>query len=559
MNKIRKKEQLLKELDKMRRKSERIEQCRYELESVQKKYEKLLESSPDAMLFVNPQSKIVFVNAQFERLFGYTEAEVIGKSLEMLIPERFRSMHHDNVAKFFSSPRVRPMSAGLRIYGLRKDGSEFPADISLNPLQADGELLATAAVRDMTERRHAEEIIERNYHIQRVISSILKIALEPIQLADQMDQVLELIVTMPGLALQSKGFIYLVEDDPQVLVLKAPRSFSEAAQPPCEKVVMGQCICSLGESMCSTLFSDCADEGHEIRYKDGFPHGHYCVPIAAAGKLLGIISLYVEQGHKRSLEEEEFLTAVANTLVGVIERQKADLEKQKLQEQLAQAEKFSALGRITANVADEIRNPLTAVGGFARRLHKVANDAIEQEYTSSIISEVNRLETILHDVLIFSHAGSNHHDEHDIRVILDEALSLYEEKCRQQSIAIRKEYGDLPSVTADKGQVREAINQLLINAIDAMPNGGTLSITTKKDIVKGVPYAAISVEDTGAGIPDDKLNMIFEPFFTTKIRPKGTGLGLSIAKKIAEEHGGFINAENRDGAGSEFALFLPIK
>lgn len=558
MKKFRKKEQLLKELDKMRRKSERIEQCRFELEGVQKKYEKLLESSPDAMLFVNPESRIVFVNAQFERLFGYTEAEVIGKSLEMLIPERFRARHHENVEKFFSNPRVRPMGVGLRIYGLRKDGTEFPADISLNPLQADGELLATAAVRDETEHRRAEDIIERNYHIQRVISSILKIALEPIPLADQMDQVLELIFTMPGLALQSKGFIYLVEEDPQVLVLKAPRSFSESEQPPCEKVVMGKCMCSLGESSCSTLFSDCAAEGHEISHKDGFPHGHYCVPIASAGKLLGIISLYVEQGHKRSPEEEEFLTAVANTLVGVIARQKADLEKQKLREQLAQAEKFSALGRITANVADEFRNPLTAVGGFARRLHKVVHEEPALEYTSSIISEVSRLETILHDVLIFSHSGSNHRDENDIRMIIDEVLSIYEEKCRQQSIVIQKEYGDVPSVTADKNQVLDALKQLIINAIDAMPNGGTLSITTKKDIVKVIPYAVIGIEDTGAGIPEDKLDMIFEPFFTTKIRPKGTGLGLSIAKKIAEEHGGFIRAKNGDGAGSVFMIYLPV-
>jgi PAS domain S-box-containing protein len=559
MKKIRNKEQLLKELDKMRRKSERIEQCKFELEGIQKKYENLLESSPDAMLFVNPQSKIVFVNAQFERLFGYSEAEMIGKSLEMLIPERFRSMHHESVAKFFSSPRLRPMSAGLSIYGLRKDGSEFPADISLNPLQADGELLATAAVRDMTERRRAEEIIERNYHIQRVISSILKIALEPIPLADQMDQVLKLIFTMPGLALPSKGFIYLIEEDPLVLVLKAPQSFSEAAQPPCEKVVMGKCMCSLGESMCSTIFFDCDADGHEIRYNDAFPHGHYCVPIASAGKLLGIINLYVEQVHKRSPQEEEFLTAVANTLAGVIERQQADLEKQKLQKQLAEAEKFAALGRITANVADEIRNPLTAVGGFARRLTKFIHEGPAQEYTSSIISEVNRLETILHDVLIFSNIGSNNRDEHDIHLIIDEALSLYEEKCIQQSIIIHKGYEDVQRVTADKKQVLEALKQLIINAIDAMPNGGTLSITTKKDIVKVIPYVAISVEDSGVGIPNDKLNMIFEPFFTTKIRPKGTGLGLSIAKKIAEEHGGFIRAKSRDGTGSAFVLYLPTK
>ena len=100
---------------------------------------------------------------------------------------------------------------------------------------------------------------------------------------------------------------------------------------------------------------------------------------------------------------------------------------------------------------------------------------------------------------------------------------------------------------------------MLINAIDAMPNGGILSITTKKNIVKGMPYAEISIEDTGLGIPDDKLDMIFEPFFTTKIRPKGTGLGLAIVKKTVEEYGGFISAKNKDGEGSAFVFYMPIK
>jgi signal transduction histidine kinase len=104
----------------------------------------------------------------------------------------------------------------------------------------------------------------------------------------------------------------------------------------------------------------------------------------------------------------------------------------------------------------------------------------------------------------------------------------------------------------------EAIKQLVVNAMEAMPQGGTLSVTTRKEIVKGVSYASVSIEDTGSGIVENKLDMIFEPFFTTKLRPKGTGLGLSIAKKVAEEHGGFIRAANREGKGAVFVLYFPV-
>ncbi|HMK55336.1 MAG TPA: PAS domain S-box protein [Dissulfurispiraceae bacterium] len=557
MKKFRKIDSLVKELDNMRRKYDRVQQCKTALENIQKKYEKLLESSPDAMLFINSNGIIVFVNAQFERLFGYAESEVVGSDISMLIPQRFRDQHHKNVSEFFSSPRTRPMGVGLRIFGLRKDETEFPADISLNPMQADGELLATAAVRDMTERRRAEELIERNYHIQRVISSILKTALEPIPLAEQMDQVLELIFSMPGLAFESRGFIYLVDDDSKDLVLKAPRTVQSMDQPPCEKIVMGKCMCSVGESMCSAFFSECTGEGAQFR--EGSPHGHYCVPIASAGRLLGIINIHVEQGHRRSVEEEEFLTAVANTLAGVIVRQQADLEKQRLQERLAQAEKFSALGRITANVADEFRNPLTAVGGFARRLRKAVADGPAEEYASSIISEVTRLETILHDVLIFSGAAGNHRGLYDPREILDEAASFYKERCAEQSVVVNRIYGDVQQVRIERNQLLEAVKQLLNNALDAMPRGGTLSISVSSETVDGMSYAAVAVGDTGAGIPEDKLNLIFEPFFSTKLKPKGTGLGLSITRKVAEDHQGFVAAANKADGGAAFTLYLPMQ
>ena len=228
------------------------------------------------------------------------------------------------------------------------------------------------------------------------------------------------------------------------------------------------------------------------------------------------------------------------------------------QDKLIQAEKLAALGRLTADVAHEIRNPLTAIGGFARRLQKNATGEKEKERADIIVSEVNRLEKILRDVLTFSRDARSHLEKHPVEKLVHEAVNIHKYACSEQAInievAIEK---NLPTILIDKDQAMQALTNLITNAYDAMPSGGTLKITAGIEALNGVRYVFLEVSDTGRGIDKGKLPLIFEPFFTTKEGGRGTGLGLSITRKIIEEHGGFIKAASAAGKGATFSLYFP--
>ena len=230
-----------------------------------------------------------------------------------------------------------------------------------------------------------------------------------------------------------------------------------------------------------------------------------------------------------------------------------------LQGKLVEAEKLSALGRLTADVAHEIRNPLTAIGGFAKRLEKrLPENTAEKEYAKIVVKEVVRLERILRDTLTFSREARYHLQSADMNGLLAQEEAKFDGICREKRLlfVVRQAPG-LPLCIVDEDQIRQALDNLLTNAIDAMTDGGTLTLATRTACENGTYYVVIDVSDTGPGISPDLVKRIFEPFYTTKEIGQGTGLGLSICKKIMEEHRGSIRVSTAPGGGAMFSLFLP--
>ncbi len=229
-------------------------------------------------------------------------------------------------------------------------------------------------------------------------------------------------------------------------------------------------------------------------------------------------------------------------------------------DKMIQHEKLTALGRFTADVAHEIRNPLTALGGYARRLSKkAAGGTKEKEYIDVIISEVGRLEHILSDVLTFARDARFHAERYNINEVVKESLKTYKDLCEEQSVEMHMSFKKIPEILIDRDQVRQALDNIISNAIDSMPDGGTLKVETCMEMMHEIGYVTVKIIDCGEGIPEDKLGLLFEPFFTTKKIGHGTGLGLSISRKIMEEHHGLIKAESTVGKGTVFTMYFPYQ
>lgn len=220
-------------------------------------------------------------------------------------------------------------------------------------------------------------------------------------------------------------------------------------------------------------------------------------------------------------------------------------------EQLLQAERLSALGEISAGIVHEIRNPLGAIRGAVEIIEdELATDSPRREFAIIAKHEVDRIEKLVQEFVRFARPPKLVRNLADINGLVESVVKLLEQQAATQTVTVKKEFaGDLPQVRLDIEQIEQVLLNLAINALQAMPDGGTLVFRTthKKEAI------TIEVEDTGGGIPQGVIGRIFDPFFTTK--DKGSGLGLSVAHKIVAQHEGTLVAENT-ARGSVFRLTL---
>ena len=229
------------------------------------------------------------------------------------------------------------------------------------------------------------------------------------------------------------------------------------------------------------------------------------------------------------------------------------------QEQLIQTEKLSSLGKLSASIAHEINNPLAGILTTSKLLQRIVADeghATPERMIKPlklIEREANRCTAIVRNLLGFARERPLELASVDVNAALEEALFLITNQTALQNIVIERDFETLPAIDADFGQMRQAFANILINACDAMPKGGTLRARTRADRAAGT--VRIEIADTGVGITKAQLSKVMDPFFTTK--EKGTGLGLSVVYGIVQRHGGRIDIESEPGIGTTIAIVLP--
>ena len=238
-------------------------------------------------------------------------------------------------------------------------------------------------------------------------------------------------------------------------------------------------------------------------------------------------------------------------------RIKSLLALKSAREELVSDEKSSALDQMMDELAHELRNPLTSIGGLARRVREnLSEKDRNKKYLDLIIQEVTRLEGMVKDLVELKTTAVSYKEKTDINALISDALNGFRENCEQERIQVNTDMSDgTPTVSADKEQLKLALGSLFENAIEAMASSPSKTLTVKSDLEDD--RVKIEIRDTGRGIPKEKIKNIFDPFFTSKT--SGPGLGLTLASKIVQEHRGSISVESEPEQGTCVTVSLPVK
>lgn len=614
------------------------------LRESEEKFRAISNTAVDAILVMDNEGKILYWNPSSERMFGYTGEEAIGKELHFfLAPERYHDAYEKGFNKFRETGQGTAIGNTSEFFAIRKDGIEFPIELSTSAVQVKGQWHSVGIVRDITERKRAEEELGAEKNKLQSMIDAMEYGLTIQDLDYNIIYQNEVLRNIFGDRLGEKCYqVYEGKDKicdgcPVEMAYKDGKSHTSERR---VKIPSGEiafwentanpirdtrgkivsCL-EITRNITQRKIAEKALQESEQNYRSLFEESKDVVYISTPeGKFLNINPAGVElfgysskeeilqiditrdiyanpgdreyfqqilakQGYAKDYEVvfkrkdgEQLIVVLTTTAVhgengntiayrGIM---KDITERKRLEQQLLQAQKMEAIGQLAGGVAHDFNNILTAIIGYGSLLKiETSEDDLLRSYVTQILNSAERAANLTKALLAFSRRQiirPKPVNLNEIITVLEELLSrLIGEDIELSTALIDKDL----TVMADSIQLEQVLMNLVTNARDAMPDGGSLTISTElveldKEFIKahgfGMPgmYALISVEDTGQGMDEKTKERIFEPFFTTKEAGKGTGLGLAMVYGIIKQHNGYINVCSEPDKGTTFKIYLPL-
>ena len=486
------------------------------------RYRGLLEAAPDAMVVVNQGGEIVLLNVQAEKQFGYRRDELIGQKVKNIIPTGFAERLIADGTRSAAEALAQQIGTGIELNGRRKDGSEFPIEIMLSPLEGAEGILVTAAIRDISVRKAAEEHLAQ---MEGRYRGLLEAAPDAMVVVNQDGEIVLLNVQA------EKQFGYRRDElIGQKVKNIIPEGFAER--------LIADARRSAEDALAQQIGTGIELNG---KRKDGsdFPIEIMLSPLKSAEGVL--------------------VTAAIRDIT----------DRAKMRQQVEALQKFEAIGRLAGGIGHDFNNALGVILGWANLgQERAPPESRLGEIFSKIASQSKHAAGLTFQLLAFARRQVLQPQNVNLNALVSEVARLLSAAMGDQIEFKILCAADLRTVHADQTQIEQVLMNLCLNARDAMAEGGKLIVETQNVVVGdefrsthpyAVPgeYVLLSVSDTGMGMDRETLDHIFEPFFTTKETGKGSGLGLATVYGIVKQHGGFVNVYTELGHGTSFRVYLP--